>query len=129
MMDLGLSGSTLVSQLVEYTVALHLSDGFFIRIESPFTLDLPDRSISLSPEDSSAESFAPLRDLVGRVVTESTVDDAGALTVAFEGDARLLVEPDSAYEAWTVSGPRGMMVVCMPGGELAIWDAEPQIDG
>lgn len=30
--------------------------------------------------------------------------------------------PNKSYEAWTLSGPRGMLAVCMPGGELAIWD-------
>lgn len=44
------------------------------------------------------------------------------LSVAFDNGARLRIKPDSSYEAWTVSGPRGMLVVSMPRGELAIWD-------
>jgi hypothetical protein len=65
-MDLGLRGRTLLSQQVEYAVGLRLSDGFFVRIESPFTLDLPERCLSLSPEDDSAESFDRCVSLLGK---------------------------------------------------------------
>ncbi|WP_414635769.1 DUF6188 family protein [Amycolatopsis sp.] len=34
--------------------------------------------------------------------------------------ARLRIESDSSYDAWAVSGPNGNLVVCIPGGELAI---------
>jgi hypothetical protein len=49
-------------------------------------------------------------------------EESGMLSVAFDNGARLRIKPDSSYEAWTVSGPRGMLVVSMPRGELAIWD-------
>lgn len=65
---------------------------------------------------------------MGHTVTESTVDEGGALSVAFEGGARLRVEPDPAYEAWNVSGPYGALVVSTPGGELAVWSAQIQKD-
>jgi hypothetical protein len=55
-------------------------------------------------------------------------DGAGTLRVVFEGGARLIVEPDPAYEAWSVSGPDGALVVSTPGGELAIWKPESSAD-
>lgn len=55
-------------------------------------------------------------------MTEATTDKSGSLQVAFDNNVRLHIAPDTSYEAWTVSGPHHMLVVCMPGGELAIWD-------
>lgn len=45
---------------------------------------------------------------------------AGGLTLALSS-ATLRVDPDPGYEAWELRGPGTEMVVCMPGGELAIW--------
>ena len=50
-MDLGLRGKSLQSVLIEYTVGMQLSDGYFIVIESPFRLDVDGDSFSLSPEE------------------------------------------------------------------------------
>lgn len=122
-MDIPLSGEMLDSQEVDYTVRLYFSGDFFVRIESPFTLNLPDGRILLSPEEDESQAFSPLSDLVGHVVAESTIDDAGVFTVVFENGSSLVAKPDKAYEAWTLNGPNGLLVVCMPGGELAVWDA------
>jgi hypothetical protein len=29
-------------------------------------------------------------------------------------------------ESWNVNGPHGEMVVCMPGGELAVWGRQQE---
>ncbi|MDZ7886256.1 MAG: DUF6188 family protein [Mycobacterium sp.] len=122
-MDVGLTGKKLTSKHVEYTVGLQLSDDYFIRVESPFTLALADRTLMLSPEGDAASAFEPLGQLVGQTISSSTVDRAGALTVVFERGELLHVEPDPSFEAWTVSGPKGLLIVCSPGGELSIWHA------
>ena len=114
-MDLGLNGKQLRSVLIEYTVRMEFSDGYFVVIASPFTVELRGEEFVLSPEDDSDERFSAVRDLVGHTVTGSTADETGALSVAFEGGARLKVEPDPAYEAWNVSGPDGALVVSAVG--------------
>lgn len=127
-MDVGLSGRTLTSPHVEYTVTLQLSDGYLIRIESPFTLTLGNRTFDWSPDNHSATSFEPVTQLIGQVISESTVDDTGALTVVFDSGDFLQVESDANYEAWTIAGPGGMLIVCSPGGELSIWHADESSD-
>jgi Family of unknown function (DUF6188) len=127
-MDLGLRGTSLQSVLIEYTVRMQLSDVYFIVIESPFRLDIHGDSFSLSPEGESDDALQLLRQLVGHTIEEAMADGAGALRVVFEGGARLTVEPDPAYEAWSVSGPDGALVVSTPGGELAIWKPESSAD-
>jgi hypothetical protein len=120
-MDLGLRGKTLQSVLIEHTVRMQLSDVYFIVIESPFTLDIDGVSFSLSPEEERDDALQALDQLAGHTIEEATADAAGALHVIFEGGARLTVEPDPAYEAWSVSGPDGALVVSTAGGKLAIW--------
>lgn len=122
-MDVGLAGKILACKHIQYTVSLQLSDDYFIRLESPFTLALTDQTLMLSPESDAASAFELLGQLVGQTISSSTVDRAGALTVVFERGESLHVEPDPSFEAWTVSGPKGMLIVCSPGGELSIWHA------
>lgn len=57
-------------------------------------------------------------------MTKSIAEETGTLRLSFANGASVIVEPDEAYEAWTMSGPGGMLVVCMPRGELAIWDKQ-----
>jgi hypothetical protein len=127
-MDLGLRGKSLQSVLIEYTVRMQLSDVYFILIESPFRLDVHGDSFSLSPEEEPDDALQALRQLVGHSIEEATADAAGALHVIFEGGARLTVEPDAAYEAWSVSGPDGALVVSTAGGKLAIWKSQLNAD-
>jgi hypothetical protein len=123
-MDLGLHGKSLQSVVIEHTVRMQLSDVYFIVIESPFRLDIQGDSYSLSPEEEPDAVLQALRQLVGHTIEEATADAAGALHVIFEGGARLTVEPDPAYEAWSVSGPDGALVVSTAGGKLAIWKSK-----
>jgi hypothetical protein len=125
-MDLGLYGKSLQSVLIEHTVRMQLSDVYFIVIESPFRLDIHGDSYSLSPEGQPDDALQALRQLVGHTIEDATADAAGALHVIFEGGARLTVEPDPSYEAWSVSGPGGALVVSTAGGKLAVW--KPQFN-
>lgn len=120
-MDLGLSGKSVVSQQIEYSVAMYLTDGYFIRLDGPFTLLLHDRRIAITPDSDPPEHFDPVRDLVGQVVTESVVDESGVLSLSFDTGARIVSVPGGQYESWTMAGPKGRMVVSMPSGELAVW--------
>jgi hypothetical protein len=119
--DLALNGRCLQSALIEYTLRMQLSDVYFIFIESPFTVDSHGEILWLSTEEDVDEAFQPIRQLVGQTVKEVTADETGALRICFSGGARIHVPPDEAYEAWSVSGPDGTLVVCTPGGKLAIW--------
>jgi Family of unknown function (DUF6188) len=64
----------------------------------------------------------PLSRLVGRSI-EATSTEAGVLGLVFRDGATLRCEPNPVFEAWEVVGgsPQGL-VVCEPGGELAVWD-------
>jgi hypothetical protein len=60
---------------------------------------------------------------IDKPITSFSIADDGVLTFA-AGDAHIRATPDPDYESWHVTGPgpRKQMVVCLPAGELAIWD-------
>lgn len=66
---------------------------------------------------AAGESF------VGKVVS-STSTEGGTLALRFASGESMRCEPDADYEAWQVVGgwPQSL-VVCTPGGELAIVDS------
>ncbi|MGE2732516.1 DUF6188 family protein [Mycolicibacterium vaccae] len=126
MRNLALNGRIVQSVLIDYTLRMQLSDEHFIVIESTFNVDSSGTSVLLSPEEDADEAFQPIRQLVGQTVKEAAADEAGTLRVSFSDGTRFEVPPDDDYEAWNVSGPGGALVVCVPGGELAIWSANAE---
>jgi len=65
----------------------------------------------------------PLESLVGLAVT-ATSTSGDVLVLEFNDGSILRNEPHPEYEAWqVVGGDPQYLVVCLPGGELAVWDA------
>lgn len=124
LLDLGLNGTTVKSVLIEYTVIMQMSDLSVIVIESPITIK-SDGIASFSPDSDCEEAFDPVRRLVGKSIEHSVAEGPGGLRVGFTDGTCLHVHPDEAYEAWTVSRPDGRLFVCLPGGEIARWNASP----
>ncbi|MEU8663636.1 DUF6188 family protein [Actinoplanes philippinensis] len=77
-------------------------------------------------EPISLDVAEQLIQLLNAPVTAAAVDPYGTLTVTF-GDADLVVPNDEMYEAWQIRSDQGLLVVSMPGGDLAIW--KPESDG
>lgn len=50
----------------------------------------------------------------------SVSESDGQLDVVFDS-LSISVPRDDNYEAWQIRGDDGLMVVCVPGGELAVW--------
>ncbi|GAA1225909.1 hypothetical protein GCM10009676_04700 [Prauserella halophila] len=43
------------------------------------------------------------------------------MELPFVDDWRVLVAACEDYESWNVVGPHGLLIVSMPGGDLAVW--------
>jgi Family of unknown function (DUF6188) len=88
-------------------------EGAFRFVDSAGTTHVVDDDLS-----SLGAVFAVAGEKVERV---STTD--GVLALHFSDGNSIHCEPDPDYEAWQVVGgdPLGL-VICMPGGELAMWD-------
>lgn len=120
MTTIDLGGETLTDLQVEYSARLHFTGGYFVRIETPFVLEVGGQSAHLTPDTDPPEALKPLDGLVGQAIADSLID-RGTLTLNFDDGARIVVRPDDDHESWTVTGPEGLLIVCMPSGELAVW--------
>jgi hypothetical protein len=122
-MKIPIVGSTVESIDSDYATNLVFSNGWEIRIEVAFRLELPPRVVFVGPgADVETRALASNVSAVGPVV-EAECSEAGLLTLKFEGGTVLAVDSDDDYEAWTVAGPSGEKAVCQPGGGLAWWPA------
>ena len=119
-MDLGLEGRKVTQANVDFTLSLITNTGHEVRIETDFSMLTPDGDLHFSLGTDSIDQ-APFHSLIGQAVTSSMAENSGTLVLAFGDRTSLRVEPHDAYEAWTIAGPGGEKIVCMPGGELAIW--------
>lgn len=77
-----------------------------------------DGSASVKPQ--SLDGLALLLPLLNETVTQVAADGSGGLSLSF-GTSRIQCDGDQHYEAWTYNGPNRVMVVSIPGGDLAIW--------
>ncbi|GIM88393.1 hypothetical protein Ato02nite_001860 [Paractinoplanes toevensis] len=113
-----LAGRKLEYVRLDSTVVLGLSGGGQVVIETPALLVGADGPFAVLPGVTSSEVLATL---LGDTVRTARARDTGELEIGFAGGARLLVGADDDYESWAVIGPDGLLIVCLAGGELAVW--------
>lgn len=120
----GLIGQPLVQFRMGYGIHLELGDHHEVTIET--SLAVKDGDAEWSGEPLTAEAAGALLPLHACEVTSADVARNGRLTLGV-GPATLTVPASPMYEAWQVRGPRGLLIVCSPGGEyVAVW--EPQTE-
>jgi hypothetical protein len=59
--------------------------------------------------------------LLDRAVSRVVAFKDGRLSLAFDGGWKIEVPGGAQFEAWTLTGPNGLLVVSIPGGDLAVW--------
>ena len=119
-------GTRLLADIVgRYLAHLHVSagdvqllfdGGTLVRLAG--TTALGDGAAVEDPQ--SLPGLALLLPLLNEDVQSAVVAPDGTLVVSFAAGA-LTCRPGEAYEAWEFRKESGAMVVCMPGGALAIW--------
>lgn len=122
---LPVAGHQVTRCCIDYAaVGLLVDNGVYITIEGVFkSVDMSGRAELLDP-DGDALNLAPVLKFRRMYITEGTAFKDGSLEVKFDGGSRILVPPDSEYEAWNIGGPGGidgLKIVSTPGGELSIW--------
>jgi hypothetical protein len=92
-----------------------------LRIGDTFTFTTVDGvEMPLRPEEDPA-GLGPVLACTRTTVEAATALEDGNLEVSFADGGSLHVDPSPAHEAWELAGPQGGRIVCMPGGQLAIW--------
>lgn len=118
------SGSFLVGQQIylvgfDFAFSLLTNDKVDIKIEGAFWLSLH----STEPIRVEPSTYAPaagnLVSLHFSVIAKSEII-SGELRLSFDNGISIQVDSDPAYEAWTISGPRGLLV-SQAGGEVSYY--------
>jgi uncharacterized protein DUF6188 len=122
-MELELDGQTVIRVCFDYGISLQTDNGFEIRIEADYVARPLSDPVGDQPGRISQDPGAILA-VRNQIISVATVADSGTLSLTFSNGTVLSVEPHEMYEAWTVTGPRGMKMVSMPGGELAVWSMD-----
>lgn len=113
-----------ISQIrVDYALTFLLEGQASVVIQGDAMLaDRPGRApeaqaVKLHP---GRQDVAAALALFGATVNSGVAFKAGTLRLVL-GHFQLTVDPDPDCEAWNVVGPGDIRLVCMPGGQLAIW--------
>jgi len=117
-----LAGQTITGLLFDHAVTFLGDAGDELRVETPLTLTTNDGSLTIDPQaltNNAGDLFKLLHEPVSHVII---VDD-GTLTITWESGAQIRVEPQSDYEAWTLTSRAGARYVCNPGGNVTTWSA------
>jgi hypothetical protein len=79
----------------------------------------PGQRPRLVPSHGELTATALLNTLNHRL-TQALISD-GHLKLAFDNDLELGIAPHPQWEAWQISSADHLLIVCTPGGQLAIW--------
>ena len=98
---------------------LHFDGGLSITFETEVRRG-DGAGVPVSPY--ALEGLSLLVPLLNGNVTGAVVNGRGGLSLAIDrSEVHCPSHPD--FEAWNLSGPNGVLVVCTPGGDLAVWSA------
>ena len=123
MTQIELNGQTVARVADDRPLRVHIGSDWLVTAESAMTFTDADGAVRHFQGDDpeTASALAPL--LTGRTIESSVIKD-GSLRLVFTDGAELFAPPDPHYESWNVTGPNRLLIVCTPGGELAIWSDE-----
>ena len=121
---LPLVGQSVERLCIDFAVTLMLGGGFELRIEQPFVIQGADGSEVLVVPEGDPDRLAPVLGLARSQVRAAVAFKDGHLEVSFSDGSHLGVPADEGFEAWELVGRDGLRVVCLPGGELAVWMPE-----
>ncbi|HEV2460862.1 MAG TPA: DUF6188 family protein [Ktedonobacterales bacterium] len=135
--EVHLGGFTVMRCVVDYAFSLDLArpeaavrvqQWASVRIGGPFDYVVEDTTRRLDAAECPEELGPALR-LFRQTVESATITHGGTLQIQFSGRAFLRIPSLADYEAWEVTEGDGRRLICMPGGEIAIFEAPPERHG
>jgi uncharacterized protein DUF6188 len=100
--------------LLFYSPDDKLDEGFEIILGTTFELVRPGKEGQRLDPQGPHDTLGPVIGLFQANVEEALVERSGTLSVTFHDGSRLRCEPNPDYEAWELSGPGGLLIVCIP---------------
>jgi hypothetical protein len=106
---------------IDYAVTVATSDGYVFRIEQPLVLTDADGQEHLLVPEGDPMRLRPALSLARTAVAGARAFDDGRLELDFADGSMIRVPCGEDYEPWEATGPAGLKVVAVPGGELSVW--------
>lgn len=128
--EVDLAGLAVTDTSIDRAFVIVLWDGddqWEARIEGAFAWTADGRPPVRYEPDTGLEVGA-VPQVVGSVVSHLWVTASGELQIQFEDGSRIEVDVDDRYEAWQITGPDRILIVGMPGGQVAVWNADDTPD-
>ena len=118
------SGSFLIGQQIywvgfDFAFSLLTSEDVVLKIEGAFWLSLLSAEPIRVEPSTYAAAAGKLVSLHFAVITKSEINE-GELRLSFDNGTSIRVVKDGEYDAWTISGPRGLLV-SQAGGEVTFY--------
>jgi hypothetical protein len=124
---LPLGGNTLVSMIIGHALKME-----FVGLQDEEAtiwiggeLQLTSKGTQYKMRGDVPSSLAPVLGLCRSVVDSAVTHKDGRLEITFRNGENLCAYPLADTESWEVTGERSLRVVCMPGGDLAVWEPDP----
>lgn len=120
-----LIGKTIEQIRSDFALKLYTTDGWEVLLAGDTSLTEARRPpVELDTEVAQDEPIDEVKPLLGQQITAAEVTPEGQLVLEF-GGTRVVTRVGEDHEAWQIAGPDGERIICMPGGELAIWGPRP----
>jgi hypothetical protein len=109
--------------MVDYAFSIHTRGGIILRVENAFTYKTPSGQNHRLDPAGDPSLLGPALSIARSSVTAGIVDDLGTLHVDFADGSAIDVSADKLYEAWTINGPEGLLLVsCRAAAlQLGVW--------
>ena len=121
-----LSGRTVSRFLIDNVLCIEFIDPdrdyIMVMLEQEFHLEVNGTCHVLTPKIPI--QFGPVFFLRHSTVKDAFAFKDGTLKLEFANGDKLAIKAHPQYEAWGVAGDRGLRVICLPGGDLAVWQPE-----
>jgi hypothetical protein len=121
-MNIDLTGKSMNRIVIDHKSAIELWDTvahIVLRLEGKFSLRLDSVEHLVDPENLA--DISDVLALMGKPLHRIEVDDGMPLTLSFEEDITLTVEPDPDYEWFNLLVGDSFQVHGKPGGNLMVF--------
>ncbi|WP_433577758.1 DUF6188 family protein [Nocardia brasiliensis] len=124
-LQLGIAGRRVTEVAVEFTITVRFGAPveFELQIEGDPTLRTSNGHLLSVTAENYSDISSELESLVGSTVTRADASEVDGLSLEFDSGAAMRVPVHEKYESWGLVGIDGSRVICLPGGEFAIWSA------
>jgi hypothetical protein len=106
---------------VDYAFSFSTQSQILVRIEQPFVYTSADGVEQLIVPEEDPVRLAPALAIARLSARDGFAYEDGHLEVTFSNSSTIGVPGTQDYEPWELTGPNGLKVVSVPGGELSIW--------